>query len=393
MSLTKKQEEGLKIARQRYNLKERYTTIAGLAGSGKTYLSHMLLDALGIKEGEYLVGAYTGKAALRLQENGFPQAKTLHKLFYKSVKIPGSDEFIHIPLEKSLFSQFKLIIIDEVSMVPDSMLRVIANTGLHVINIGDPEQLPPIGTDNGMLASPHIFLDEVVRQAEGNSIVRLAHAIRNREPIEPFCDGNVQMFPKEELSTGMLLWADQILCGKNATRHELNRIVREELGHTGNMPVVGDKIILTRNNWEFVNADGNPIINGLIGNITKVSEPIRDPRGNIINQASVYGYMNFVPDFNTAEFKNVKFDALPFLTGETSYVFDQNAKGAEKINTVDFGFAITTHKSQGSEYSKVLGVEERLNRKNHRKWLYTMVTRASEKLVLAYDKNSEIWEK
>ena len=392
MSLTKKQEEGLKIARQRYNLKERYTTIAGLAGSGKTYLSHMLLDALGIKEGEYLVGAYTGKAALRLQENGFPQAKTLHKLFYKSVKIQGSDDFIHIPLEKSLFSPFKLIIIDEVSMVPDSMLRVIANTGLHVINIGDPEQLPPIGTDNGMLASPHIFLDEIVRQAEGNSIIRLAHAIRNREPIEPFSDENVQMFPREELNTGMLLWADQILCGKNATRHELNRTVREELGHTGNMPVVGDKIILTRNNWEFVNTDGNPIINGLIGNLTRVSEPIRDPRGNIINQASVYGYMSFLPDFNTAEFRNVKFDALPFLTGETSYIFDQNAKAADKINAVDFGFAITTHKSQGSEYSKGLGIEERMRGTNHHRLIYTMVTRFKDKCVLIYDKDSQLWK-
>ena len=392
MSLTKKQEEGLKIARQRYNLKERYTTIAGLAGSGKTYLSHMLLDALGIKEGEYLVGAYTGKAALRLQENGFPQAKTLHKLFYKSVKIQGSDDFIHIPLEKSLFSPFKLIIIDEVSMVPDSMLRVIANTGLHVINIGDPEQLPPIGTDNGMLASPHIFLDEIVRQAEGNSIIRLAHAIRNREPIEPFSDENVQMFPREELNTGMLLWADQTLCGKNATRHELNRTVREELGHTGNMPVVGDKIILTRNNWEFVNTDGNPIINGLIGNVTRVSEPIRDPRGNIINQASVYGYMSFVPDFNTAEFRNVKFDALPFLTGEISYIFDQNAKAADKINAADFGFAITTHKSQGSEYSKGLGIEERMRGTNHHRLIYTMVTRFKDKCVLIYDKDSPLWK-
>ena len=392
MSLTKKQEEGLKIARQRYNLKERYTTIAGLAGSGKTYLSHMLLDALGIKEGEYLVGAYTGKAALRLQENGFPQARTLHKLFYKSVKIPGSDDFIHIPLEKTLFSPFKLIIIDEVSMVPDSMLRVIANTGLHVINIGDPEQLPPIGTDNGMLSSPHIFLDEIVRQAEGNSIIRLAHAIRNREPIEPFSDENVQMFPREELNTGMLLWADQILCGKNATRRELNRTVREELGHTGNMPVVGDKIILTRNNWEFVNSDGNPIINGLIGNVTRVSEPIKDPRGNIINQASVYGYMSFMPDFNTSEFRNVKFDALPFLTGEPSYIFDQNAKAADKINAADFGFAITTHKSQGSEYSKGLGIEERMRGTNHHRLIYTMVTRFKDKCVLIYDKDSSLWK-
>lgn len=392
MSLTKKQEEGLKIARQRYNLKERYTTIAGLAGSGKTYLSHMLLDALGIKEGEYLVGAYTGKAALRLQENGFPQAKTLHKLFYKSIKVPGSDEFIHIPLDKSMFSQFKLVIIDEISMVPDSMLRVIANTGLHVINIGDPEQLPPIGKDNGMLASPHIFLDEVVRQAEGNSIIRLAHAIRNREPIEPFSDENVQMFPREELNTGMLLWADQILCCKNTTRNELNKTVRNELGHTGNMPVVGDKIILTRNNWEFVNADGNPIINGLIGNVSKVSDPIRDPRGNIINQASVYGYMDFIPDFNTAEFKNVKFDALPFLTGENSYIFDQKARAADKINTLDFGFAITTHKSQGSEYSKGLGVEERMRGTNHHRLIYTMITRFKDKCVLIYDKDSPLWK-
>ena len=392
MSLTKKQEEGLKIARQRYNLKERYTTIAGLAGSGKTYLSHMLLDALGIKEGEYLVGAYTGKAALRLQENGFPQAKTLHKLFYKSIKVPGSDEFIHIPLDKSMFSQFKLVIIDEISMVPDSMLRVIANTGLHVINIGDPEQLPPIGKDNGMLASPHIFLDEVVRQAEGNSIIRLAHAIRNREPVEPFSDENVQMFPREELNTGMLLWADQILCCKNTTRNELNKTVRNELGHTGNMPVVGDKIILTRNNWEFVNADGNPIINGLIGNVSKVSDPIRDPRGNIINQASVYGYMDFIPDFNTAEFKNVKFDALPFLTGENSYIFDQKARAADKINTLDFGFAITTHKSQGSEYSKGLGVEERMRGTNHHRLIYTMITRFKDKCVLIYDKDSPLWK-
>lgn len=190
----------------------------------------------------------------------------------------------------------------------------------------------------------------------------------------------------------MLLWADQILCGKNATRHELNRIVREELGHTGNMPVVGDKIILTRNNWEFVNADGNPIINGLIGNITKVSEPIRDTRGNIINQASVYGYMNFMPDFNAAEFKNVKFDALPFLTGENSYIFDQNAKGVEKINTLDFGFAITTHKSQGSEYSNGLGVEERMRGTNHHRLIYTMITRFKDKCVLIYDKDSPLWK-
>lgn len=391
LSLTIKQEAGRKLAIERYKNGERYTTIGGLAGSGKTYLSKIIIESLGVKESEYLVGAFTGKAALRLQENGFPHAKTLHKLFYNSIKIPGSDDFIHIPVESSAFRDFKVILIDEVSMVPDNMLRVIARTGLHVINIGDPFQLPPIGKDNGMLSKPHIFLDEIVRQEAGNSIIRLAHAIRNGDSIKPFSDEYVKMINKKDMTTGMLTWADQVLCGKNATRNELNQVIRSELGFTGNIPKAGEKVIFTQNNWDFISIDGNPLINGLIGTVTRAGDSIKDSRGGVINKTSIYGYMNFVPDFGGSEFTNVKYDALPFISGEDSFIFDQNAKGNQKINKADFGYVITTHKAQGSEYKKCLGIEERMRGTNHARWLYTMVTRAKEQLVLLYDDNNNIW--
>lgn len=391
MSLTTKQEAGRKIAIERFKSGERYTTIGGLAGSGKTYLSRIIIESLNVKEGEYLVGAFTGKAALRLQENGFPHARTLHKLFYKSIKIPGTDEFMHIPREPSEFRQFKVILIDEVSMVPDHMLRAIAKTMIHVINIGDPFQLPPIGKDNGMLGSPHIFLDEIVRQEAGNSIIQLAHAVRNGESIQPFSDSYVKMINKNDMTTGMLTWADQILCGKNITRNEVNQIVRNELGFTGSTPKAGEKVIFTQNNWEFISPDGTPLINGLIGNVTRSGDPIKDSRGGLINQTSIYGYMNFIPDFGGREFTNVKYDALPFISGEDSFIFDQGVKGNQKINKADFGYVVTTHKSQGSEYKKCLGIEERMRGTNHARWLYTMITRAKEQLVLLYDDNNSMW--
>ena len=392
MSLTKKQEQGRKIAMERFQQGEKYTTIAGLAGSGKTYLSKTIIESLGLKDRQFLVGAFTGKAALRLQENGFPQARTLHKIFYRTMKIPGIDDFIHVPKDKSDFNQYKVILIDEVSMVPDSMLRVIAKTNLHVINIGDPFQLPPIGKDNGMLGSPHIFLDEIVRQSEDSSIIRLAHNIRNREPLSPFSDSHVKMYPKEELTTGMLEWADQVLCGKNETRKDLNNIIRQSKGFTGTLPKDGEKIIFTQNNWEFLNPEGNPIINGLIGYASNTStKASKDRKAAMFGEEGYFAYLDFTPDFGGQSFEKVKFDALPFLRGEESYM-NFKAKGRDRMNKIDFGYAITTHKAQGSEYGKCLGIEERMRGTDHARWLYTMVTRCKDQLVLVYDPTSSIWK-
>lgn len=394
MTLTKLQEQGLKIAIERFKNKEKYTVIAGLAGSGKTYLTKKIIEALNLKDEEIIVGSFTGKAAFKLQEVGFSEAKTLHKLRYNTRKV-GS-RFVHIKKPKSEFDGIKLILIDEISMVPNNILKDFAELDIHILMLGDPGQLPPVGQDNGMLKKPHIFLTEIVRQSEDNSIIRLAHDIRNGIKIKPFSDNNIMMIPQEELDSSILLWADQVLCGTNATRSNFNHAIREGLGFTNPLPEVNDRIIIVKNNWEHINREGLSLINGLTGIVTQAGEIDKSAEniGKTIGRTIKLGNLYFVPDFGEGEFYLPKYDAHYLLTNgrNSSYIMNQFAKGPDKINYIDYGYCFTVHKSQGSEYDKVLGIDEPMRGTDYQKWLYTMVTRAKEKLIIAYNKRGNLWD-
>ena len=178
MILTKKQEEGLKIAVQRYRNKESYTCISGYAGSGKSTLVQFIISALDIPE--YLIAyiAYTGKAAQVLKNKGCPGAMTAHRLLYQS--FPRKDgTFVHIPYES--LGPLQLIIVDEVSMLPKDMWDLLLSHKIHVIALGDPGQLPPVMAEqHGILDHPHIFLDETMRQAQESEIIRL----RSKRTVE-----------------------------------------------------------------------------------------------------------------------------------------------------------------------------------------------------------------
>lgn len=390
MTLTIKQKEGLEISLKRYKDKETHTTIAGYAGTGKTFLVNEIIKKLGLSPIEYEMATFTGKAALRLQQNGFPRAKTLHKLFFKTLKKPGG--FIHVPYPPQDFSHLKVIFIDEISMVPNWLLVQAAKSRTHIINLGDPFQLPPIGSDNGMLAKPHIFLDEIVRQNKDNSIIWFSQLLREGKPLPVLKDSFIKVFEEDEVLTGMYLWADQIICGRNDTRSRINSETRKELGFTGLQPVEGEKIIITQNNWELMNQDGYSLVNGLIGEVTGKGSYHEDPMARLVGRQSKIGRISILPDFGSSEFQEIKYDALPFITGLNSYVTDQKAKGIEKVNHLDFGYAITCHKSQGSEYEKVLLFEEQLNSADHARWMYTAITRASKEIVIIKNKNSRLWE-
>jgi len=393
ITLTKKQQEGLDLAIKKYKRNDTHTVIGGLAGTGKSVLVQYIIKALNLTPEQYLVGSFTGKAAQRLSQVGFPQARTLHKMIYNTTKI--GNNFIHKRKPVEEFTNIKLILIDEISMVPNKILKDVASLGIHTIVMGDPGQLPPVGEDNHMLDNPDIFLDEVMRQAEGNSIIRLAHMIRRGEKIKPFSDDNVIMVPKEEITLSMLNWADQVICGSNQTRNIYNHVIRESKGRFDPKPQEGDKIIITRNNWSFLDSDNTfPLVNGLIGFVTKSGEVLQteERMGRSIGKDIKLARLNFIADFAPVSFTGVKYDVLPFVNGQASYIVDQFAKGYRAINYLDYGYAVTTHKFQGSEQPKILGVEERLRGINHQKWLYTMVTRSSDKLVLGYDKLSPIWD-
>lgn len=220
MILTNKQEQGLRIAIERYRNKEPYTCIAGFAGTGKTTLIRFIVTALDIPPENVAYCAYTGKAAMVLKEKGNEGAMTCHRLLYKSRQRPDGT-FFNIPKE-SLPSNIQLVVVDEVSMVPKQIWDLLLSHHIHVIACGDPFQLPPIGEDNEVLNNPHIFLDEVMRQAQESEIIRLSMDVRSGHKIKSFRGTEINVVPKKDECLGMYAWADQIICGRNNTRFLLN---------------------------------------------------------------------------------------------------------------------------------------------------------------------------
>ncbi|MCM1324733.1 MAG: AAA family ATPase [Acetobacter sp.] len=386
MELTRKQEEGLKIAIAKYNNKDPYTVISGYAGTGKTTLIRFIVSALNLNPEDVAYIAYTGKAAMVLKEKGNLQAMTSHRFLYNSKQKPDGT-FFHIP-KQSLPSNIKLVVVDEISMLPKQIWDLLLSHRVPVIACGDPGQLPPIGEDNEVLYHPDIFLDEVMRQAEESEIIRLSMDIRARKAIKPMHGNEVNIVTREDLCAGMFKWADQVLCGKNATRHDFNRYYRRLIWDREDedltSPLVGDKIICLKNNWDRINPMGDALINGMTGILTGLEtrfHPILDTACYIDFTPDCYGEdVGIDTTFNPRLLIdwNLITEGEPTINKDNFKLFPRNIRPEQ----FDYGYVITTHKSQGSEYNKVLVIEEVLRRADHARWLYTAVTRAKEKLTL-----------
>ena len=391
MELTEKQEKGLETILTRYNLGLKYTTISGYAGTGKSTLVKFAIAALGVPEDRVAYATFTGKAAEVLRKKGNTGACTLHKLLYDHFPKPGGG-FIRKP-KTSL--DCDVVVVDEVSMAPKSMIDMLLSHKVYVIFLGDPFQLPQINKDEShdILENAHIFLDEVMRQAAESEIIQISMKIRNGEPIDFMKGKEVIIIPKSELVEGHLTWADQILCGTNATRENINRQMREIYGFSG-LPQDGEKMICLRNYWDDCADNGDALVNGTTGILRNPFETFR----MIPNYIPINNHrMDVIQgDFVTSDgstFNSVEMDKKLLIDGVKCIIdgkiLFRLGKLKNKIGDIvprefAFGYAITTHKAQGSEWDKVLVIEEKFpfSKEEHARWLYTAVTRASERLVL-----------
>ena len=382
MELTSKQEQ------DRYKNHERYTCISGYAGTGKSTLVKFIISALDVDEDDVCYAAYTGKAAQVLLKKGNKNVSTLHKLLYKSYPRPDGS-FLRLPVDEV---PYKIVIVDEVSMAPRNLMKLLfTHKNVHVICLGDPFQLPPVDKDedNHLLDNPHIFLDEVMRQAQESEIIRVTMDIRNHKPLS-LMDGNeVKILTKADLSTGMMQWADQMLVGTNQMRVALNNQMRELLGR-GNAPEDGDKVICLRNYWSILAENEDPLVNGTIGYLQDSFESFNQLPWKMGGQRIYTIQGNFLSD-GGALYKDLDMDKKLILTGEksldwkTTWKLNSNPRTSMLVPLeFTYGYAITGHKAQGSECDKVLVVEEKFpfEKEEHARWLYTCATRASEKLVL-----------
>ena len=390
IELTEKQAEGLRVAVERYNQRQPWTCIAGYAGSGKSTLIKFIISALGVNpEEEVCYVAFTGKAATVLQQKGCPNAMTAHKLLYKAKPMPnGTYKFI----PKLDLGDYKVIVVDEVSMLPRPMWEKLTSHGIYILATGDPGQLPPINPDddNHVLDNPHVFLDEIMRQAQDSEIIRLSMWIREGKPLAQFpCKHEqVQIFTKGQVVDGMYGWADQILCATNNMRNDIYNIVRNQKGF-GPEPELGDKIISLRNHWEFFSNTGDwALTNGSIGTVEHYHKEIRYAPPWISKEPITYMHTEMSLDDGDV-FCGIPVDYKALTTGKPA-LDNRQAYQLSKYNKMEapydfaYAYAITTHKAQGSEWGKVLIFEEGFpfDAEEHKRWLYTAVTRASDKVVI-----------
>lgn len=379
--LTQEQEVVVDGIKKWFKNKPKQTcSLVGYAGTGKTFLVDYIIEELKLPFDKVAFATYTGKASLVLKENNKNfMTSTIHRLIY-DVEIDKDEVFFDLKSKKDL-QNLKLIVIDEASMVPENINEELLSFGIPVLYVGDQGQLPPISSGKNktinILDNPDFKLTQIHRQAEGNPIIKLSMLAREGRKIEYGKYGDkVLVIPKASLSDESLInlcsRSDQVICGYNRTRKNLNDKIRKKLGFTSTLPEEGDKLICLKNSWDK-EAGGYPLINGMTGFAERVSTKKRaSDKRDIVR-------LDFFPDIPDSK----KFEKLKTLKSDFKGEKEElNGWEYKNYQSFDFGYAITCHKSQGSQYENLTVFNEVLDRKLHHKWLYTAITRSTDKLVL-----------
>jgi exodeoxyribonuclease V alpha subunit len=326
-------------------LKNKVTIITGGPGTGKTTLIRQLLAILDDHKLNYKLAAPTGRAAQRIMEGTGRQATTLHRLLEFDMSIRAFKHNEKSPIKTDF------LIVDEASMIDiflaHALLKAMPITG-HLIFLGDVDQLPSVGAGNFLndtiasTAIPTIRLTEIFRQAQDSLIIVNAHRINKGEfPINSAAAGtNMRdfLFIKEE--------------DPEQFEHHLKKVLFAELPRHGLRPQQG-AVLSPMNRGTTGTQNLNTILQTIfnpeaVDKITYagISYKINDRVMQIRNN---YDKMVFNGDIGTLsainhEDKNFE---INFDGKIVQYEFDE-------INEIILAYAITIHKSQGSEYPAVI---------------------------------------
>lgn len=335
----------------------------GYAGTGKTTLAkHLAGDLRGV-----CYAAFTGKAALMMERNGCAGASTIHGLIYQvAERADGSVEFVWDA--ESAAKNADLLVIDECSMVDEEIARDLMRYGRPILVLGDPAQLPPVnGAGYFTDAQPDVMLTEIHRQAKDNPIIQLATATRlgNRLALGEY--GASRVIERGVLKGREVLAADQVLVGKNDTRRTYNARMRLMAGFTEKLPEPGDRLVCLRNDKP------TGIFNGGLFRVVERLELDRKQSRDFI-KLLLHG-----EDFPRRNGVEVKIHKSFFLGGYEDLDW-RDLKGSQQF---DYGYALTCHKSQGSQWPSVIVYDESGTfRDEWARWLYTAITRAQEKVTV-----------
>ncbi len=378
-----------------------YISVGGYAGTGKTHLATALRISLRDLNRAMRVGfcAFTGKAASVLKERlesmgGLYRGDylgTIHGMIYRPIlaKDEGGRQKI-VGWKKRSELDYDLIILDEASMVSSDLWKDLTSYDIPIIAVGDHGQLPPIGDRFSIVNRPDLVLNEIHRQALDSPIIRLSVEVRTRGEI-PFGTFGKDVYKMRQSSSDFNDLFESLdfsqptivtLCGMNWTRVQLNRQIRKNLGYYGQIPCEGERIICLKNNHHTKLMNGQL---GTLGSISSCVPPhIYEAVIEMDNMSELYRTLIHSCCFGKREY-NGCYDEVS--RKKVEHILDET--GFPAADLFDFGYAISVHRSQGSEWDNVLLFEEKSqywDTEFYKRWLYTAVTRAKDGLfVIARD--------
>lgn len=372
-------------------------SIGGYAGTGKSTLVAMLGHALESARMRPLYVSYTGKAVnvlrKKLREAGLAHllARTIHSSIYRVVMREDGRAGGFRLLAPDALSEYGLVVLDEASMVDEKMFRDLLSFGLPVLAVGDHGQLPPIQGMGSLMRNPQHRLETVHRQAADNPVLDLATQVRLQGGIprdfQPK-DSRVTLLDRRDLIPALHAAWDEygpedvaILTYTNADRCHFNRVAQKQLHGDPTALATGSVVINLRNRDDI-------LFNGMRGRVMSVEENTYERRWRKAevrfsdDRLHVSGHL-FEPQLNRA----AQFESLTEIDQEAGHpVYRFKGKPwAHAGLFFDYGYALTVHKSQGSSFKHVflhLNVPPaaRGDADNYRRWLYTAITRSSDKL-------------
>lgn len=410
---TQGQAEALAVIR---SMPERFpggggvAVISGYAGTGKT----TLLKVLAEEHPGLFVLTPTGKAAVRVKQAAGCEGMTIHRWQYNPTKDEKTGEYrfttrqsseLRIPVNKTL-------IIDEASMVQkqvwDHLYFFCQALGLNIVLIGDGFQLPPVEIDptkkafsvfaDDFPAQVKVNLTEVLRQALESPIIRISTDIRTQADITgPITQ--LDIVTEKKLEDALLETYERkgvIICHKNATRHSTNARIRQLRGLPEGELVAGEPLLVTKNNYSL------GVFNGEVFDIRELRRK-HDSVAVVDRYKNISMYMTFqeldiqdIPDPAAIALEEIfgKIGAIdPDAISKASrfhmkrmYSLDYNDAHPQHLHA-NLGYTLTCHKSQGSEWGEAVVVMEnsvRIGTQEGRRWLYTALTRAKEKVRVCW---------
>ena len=332
----------------------------GYAGVGKTTLARHVAEAA---DGETAFAAFTGKAAMVMRGHGCPGATTIHALIYRASE--GADGQPAFTLnEGGPASRASLIVIDECSMVDAELARDLLSFGKPILVLGDPFQLPPVkGGGYFTEHDPDVMLTEIHRQAENNPIIRMSQVVRAGGDLKDGSYGESRVIRRAAVDAAQVLAADQVLVGVNRTRRAYNQRMRALTGFADPLPAAGDRLVCLRNDRT------KGLINGSLWRVEALGGLVKDfVRMTVRSEDEVAA-------------KPVKVAVLKaFFEGSEGDLAYPLRRESDEF---DYGYALTVHKAQGSQWDDVLLFDESFAFREHRaRWLYTGLTRAANRLTV-----------